>query len=120
MSSHREWHPPSGMRTQESPTAPVAEARPTIDQFDLQRFVSAQEAIYPSALAEIRNGHKRGHWMWFIFPQLAGLGRSAMAQYYAIRSLHEARAYLQHPILGERLRACAAATGSRSRRPEPR
>jgi uncharacterized protein (DUF1810 family) len=79
------------------------------DQFDLQRFVSAQAGIYHGALAEIRNGQKRGHWMWFIFPQLAGLGSSAMARYYAIRSLDEARAYLQHPILGERLRACVTA-----------
>jgi len=81
----------------------------TIDRFDLQRFVSAQEGIYSSALAEIRDGQKHGHWMWFIFPQLAGLGRSATAQHYAIRSLDEARAYLQHPILGERLRACVTA-----------
>ena len=78
----------------------------TIDRFDLQRFVSAQESIYPSALAEIRNGQKRGHWMWFIFPQLAGLGHSAMAQHYGIGSLEEARAYLAHPLLGARYREC--------------
>ncbi|WP_340315368.1 DUF1810 domain-containing protein [Rhizorhabdus argentea] len=78
----------------------------TTDRFDLQRFVSAQASIYDGALAEIRNGQKRGHWMWFIFPQFAGLGNSAMARHYAIRSLDEARAYLQHPILGERLRTC--------------
>jgi uncharacterized protein (DUF1810 family) len=80
-----------------------------MDMFDLQRFVSAQAGNYNGALAEIRNGRKRGHWMWFIFPQLAGLGNSAMARHYAIRSLDEARAYLQHPILGERLRTCVAA-----------
>lgn len=80
-----------------------------MDVFDLQRFVSAQAGNYNAALAEIRNGRKHGHWMWFIFPQFAGLGTSAMARHYAIRSLDEARAYLQHPILGERLRTCVAA-----------
>jgi uncharacterized protein (DUF1810 family) len=81
----------------------------TSDIFDLDRFVSAQEATHEGALAEIRRGRKRGHWMWFIFPQLAGLGRSAMAQHYAIRSLDEARAYLGHPVLGPRLHACVEA-----------
>lgn len=79
------------------------------DRFDLDRFVSAQNDIYDVALAEIRRGAKRSHWMWFIFPQIAGLGRSAMAQRYAIRSIDEARAFLEHPILGARLRACVAA-----------
>lgn len=76
---------------------------------DLDRFVAAQAGIYATALAEIRAGAKRSHWMWFIFPQLAGLGHSAMARAYAIGSLDEARAYLAHPVLGERLRACVRA-----------
>jgi uncharacterized protein (DUF1810 family) len=76
---------------------------------DLERFVAAQTDIYPIALAEIRRGAKRSHWMWFIFPQLAGLGRSEMAQHYAIRSLEEARVYLAHPVLGNRLRECVEA-----------
>lgn len=79
------------------------------DRFDLDRFVSAQSDIYDVALAEIRRGAKRSHWMWFIFPQIVGLGRSAMAERYAIRSIDEARAFLDHPILGGRLRACVAA-----------
>jgi uncharacterized protein (DUF1810 family) len=79
------------------------------DPFDLDRFVSAQARDYPIALAEISRGAKRSHWMWFIFPQLAGLGHSAMAQRYAIGSLEEARAYLAHPLLGSRLRRCVAA-----------
>src|SRR3954447_7127628 len=81
------------------------------DPFDLQRFVDAQDAggTYDAALAELRAGHKRGHWMWFVFPQLAGLGRSAMAQRYAISGPAEARAYLAHPVLGPRLRDCARA-----------
>ncbi|MDO8188449.1 DUF1810 domain-containing protein [Conexibacter sp. JD483] len=78
---------------------------------DLQRFVDAQEAggVYERALAELRAGRKTSHWMWFVFPQLAGLGRSEMAQRYAIGSLEEARAYLLHPLLGPRLRECCAA-----------
>ncbi|ATE65575.1 DUF1810 domain-containing protein [Rhizorhabdus dicambivorans] len=80
-----------------------------IDPFDLDRFVVAQEASHEGALAEIRRGRKRSHWMWFIFPQLAGLGRSPTAQHYAIRSLEEARGYLAHPVLGARLRSCVEA-----------
>ena len=76
---------------------------------DLDRFVAAQDGIYATALAEIRAGAKRSHWMWFVFPQLTGLGHSAMARAYAIGSLDEARAYLVHPVLGERLRACVRA-----------
>lgn len=72
-------------------------------------FLEAQVNTYDAALAEIRRGAKRGHWMWFIFPQIAGLGRSPTAQHYAIRSLAEASAYLAHPVLGSRLRECAAA-----------
>jgi uncharacterized protein (DUF1810 family) len=76
----------------------------------LARFVEAQGGgVYERALAEIRRGAKTSHWMWFVFPQIAGLGRSAMAQRYAIADLEEARAYLAHPVLGERLRACVAA-----------
>lgn len=71
---------------------------------DLQRFMDAQRETYAQALRELQHGRKRSHWMWFIFPQLEGLGRSPTAQHFALRSLHEARAYLVHPILGERLR----------------
>ena len=85
------------------------------DPFDLQRFVAAQAAVYERVRAELKNGRKQSHWMWFIFPQIAGLGHSAMAQRYAISSLHEAEAYLKHPVLGARLRECTrlvvAATG---------
>ena len=77
--------------------------------FDLERFVRAQAPVFEFALQELRRGRKTGHWMWFVFPQLAGLGRSEMSQRYAISSLEEARAYLEHPTLGPRLRACAAA-----------
>jgi uncharacterized protein (DUF1810 family) len=77
------------------------------DRFDLSRFVQAQQGIYGQAVAELRAGRKRSHWMWFVFPQLAGLGHSAMAQRYAIASLDEARAYLEHPVLGARLRECS-------------
>ncbi len=79
----------------------------TGDPFDLERFVRAQESTYATALAELRRGRKQTHWMWFIFPQLAGLGSSWTAQRYAIRSEDEARAYLDHPLLGARLRECA-------------
>ena len=77
--------------------------------FDLERFVTAQEHVYPRALAELRSGRKRSHWMWFVFPQMRGLGTSPMSQRYGIGSLAEARAYLGHPILGSRLRECAEA-----------
>jgi uncharacterized protein (DUF1810 family) len=78
---------------------------------DLERFVRAQDdgGTFARALAELTDGRKRTHWMWFVFPQLVGLGRSPTAQHYAIRSLAEARAYLAHPVLGPRLRAAAAA-----------
>jgi uncharacterized protein (DUF1810 family) len=76
---------------------------------DLERFVTAQAGTYDVALAELRAGRKRSHWMWFVFPQLAGLGRSATAAHFAIRDLAEARAYLAHPVLGARLRECAQA-----------
>lgn len=78
------------------------------DRFDLQRFVTAQAPVWPQVRAELAAGAKRGHWMWFVFPQFAGLGRSDMARHYGIRSLDEARAYAQHPLLGVRLlEACA-------------
>ena len=79
------------------------------DPFNLNRFVLAQHDDYERALAEIKNGRKRSHWMWYIFPQLDGLGSSSMAQRYAIKSADEARAYLAHPVLGSRLLACAEA-----------
>lgn len=79
------------------------------DGFDLERFVTAQERDFPGALAELRAGRKRSHWMWFIFPQIRGLGTSAMSQRYGIGDLAEARAYLAHPVLGPRLRECAEA-----------
>ena len=74
---------------------------------ELERFVEAQDPVYTGVLDELRRGRKTGHWMWFIFPQVAGLGQSVMSQRYAIGSLEEARAYLAHPILGARLRECA-------------
>ncbi len=80
------------------------------DPFDLERFVAAQDSgDYDDALAELRAGRKRSHWMWFVFPQLAGLGHSAQAQRYGVTGLDEARAYLAHPVLGPRLVACAQA-----------
>ena len=80
------------------------------EAFDLERFVAAQDGgVHERALAELRAGRKTSHWMWFVFPQLDGLGRSPTAQAYAIRSLAEARAYLEHPLLGPRLRECCEA-----------
>lgn len=75
----------------------------------LERFVAAQEGVYQEALAELRRGRKESHWMWFIFPQVAGLGSTAMSQHYAIRSRDEARRYLTHKLLGGRLVECTAA-----------
>lgn len=79
------------------------------DPFDLQRFVDAQARNYADAIDELRAGEKRSHWMWYVFPQYAGLGRSPMARQYAIGSLDEARAYLRHHVLGPRLIECATA-----------
>jgi len=76
------------------------------DPFDLQRFVNAQAPVYDRVLAELREGRKRSHWMWFVFPQIAGLGSSPMAQRYAIASRAEAAAYISHSLLGLRLREC--------------
>ena len=77
------------------------------DPFDLQRFVTAQQPVYPRVVAELTAGRKRSHWMWFVFPQLKGLGASSIARAFGIASLAEARAYLAHPVLGARLRECA-------------
>jgi uncharacterized protein (DUF1810 family) len=81
------------------------------DPYELQRFVAAQDAggTYETAVAELRAGRKRSHWMWFVFPQLAGLGQSPTSKRFAISSLDEARAYLDHPVLGPRLLECAGA-----------
>lgn len=75
-------------------------------QFDLQRFVDAQDTVYDTVRAELSAGHKRSHWMWYIFPQLAGLGRSETARHYALSGVEEAQAYLAHPLLGQRLEEC--------------
>lgn len=82
------------------------------DPFDLQRFVDAQQAEFEAARSELEAGRKVGHWIWFIFPQIKGLGHSSMSQYYAIASLTEAQAYLQHPTLGPRLRECTQLVNS--------
>jgi uncharacterized protein (DUF1810 family) len=79
------------------------------DPHNLKRFLDAQEYTFAVALKELLNGRKESHWMWYIFPQIAGLGHSPMAQRYAIRSKKEAEAYLQHKVLGDRLRECTAA-----------
>jgi uncharacterized protein (DUF1810 family) len=84
--------------------------RPVADEFDLQRFLDAQDrdGTYDRAVAELRRGRKQTHWMWFVFPQIAGLGHSETSRRYAISSLAEARAYLEHPVLGPRLTQCAS------------
>ena len=82
---------------------------PRNDAFDLDRFVAAQADVYQDALAEIRSGRKRTHWMWFVFPQIAGLGSSTTSRRFAITSAAEAKAYLEHPILGPRLLECCRA-----------
>ncbi len=76
------------------------------DRYDLQRFIEAQDKVYESVLSELRAGQKRTHWIWYVFPQIQGLGSSSMAQRYAIASREEALAYAEHPILGARLREC--------------
>jgi uncharacterized protein (DUF1810 family) len=84
------------------------------DPYDLERFVAAQDqgGTYERALRELQRGRKVSHWMWFVFPQIAGLGQSAMSRRYAIASLDEAEAYLRHPVLGPRLLACAGAVAA--------
>ncbi len=79
------------------------------DPYDLKRFLSAQDGVYDRALAELRDGLKQSHWMWFIFPQIDGLGFSSTTRFYAVKSLEEARQYLAHPVLGARLRECVEA-----------
>lgn len=79
------------------------------DAFGLERFVEAQAPVYPSALADLQRGSKRGHWMWFVFPQMRGLGRTATANFYGISGREEAEAYLAHSLLGPRLRECTGA-----------
>ena len=79
---------------------------PPIDPFDIERFVTAQAPVFETALGELRAGRKRSHWMWFVFPQLRGLGHSSTARFYGISSLDEARAYLAHALLGPRLDLC--------------
>ena len=86
-----------------------SDSRNTDDPYDLGRFLCAQADDYPQALAEIKSGQKRTHWMWYIFPQLDGLAFSSTSKHYSIKSVEEARAYLDHPILGPRLRECAGA-----------
>jgi uncharacterized protein (DUF1810 family) len=81
---------------------------PEFPGFDLERFVSAQNSQYDSILSELKRGDKRTHWMWFVFPQMAGLGYSEMSEFYGIESMEEAEAYLEHPVLGLRLRDCVA------------
>lgn len=78
-----------------------------LDRYNLQRFVEAQNPVYQRVLSELREGRKRTHWMWFIFPQIRGLGHSELAQRFSIGSLYEAEAYFEHPILGPRLRECS-------------
>ena len=85
------------------------DSRSPADPFQLSRFLSAQEVNFEQALAEIKSGRKRSHWMWYIFPQIDGLGFSETAKHFAIKSIEEARAYLAHPVLGPRLRDCAEA-----------
>jgi uncharacterized protein (DUF1810 family) len=86
------------------------------DPFNLARFIEAQNGVYEHAVAELRRGRKTSHWMWFVFPQIAGLGQSATSRHYAITSLAEAQAYLAHPVLGPRLRECASVLMSLSDR----
>ena len=86
------------------------------DPHNLQRFVDAQEASFTSALAELKQGRKRGHWIWFVFPQLKGLGHSANSEFYGISGLAETATYLKHPVLGPRLIECVQAVNSVERR----
>ena len=84
----------------------------TLDPYNLERFVKAQAPVYETVRQELEAGRKTSHWVWFIFPQITGLGRSAMAERFAITSLEEAKAYLDHPLLGPRLRACVRLVNS--------
>jgi uncharacterized protein (DUF1810 family) len=89
--------------------ASASDSRNTNDPFDLSRFLKAQEHDYERALSEIKGGEKRTHWMWYIFPQIDGLAFSSTSKHYAIKSIEEAKAYLDHPVLGPRLLECAEA-----------
>jgi len=89
--------------------ATASDTLSTNDPFDLSRFLKAHEADYEQALSEIRGGQKRTHWMWYIFPQIEGLAFSSMSRHYSIKSIEEAQAYLNHPVLGARLLECAEA-----------
>jgi uncharacterized protein (DUF1810 family) len=82
-------------------------AVPTMNNFNLDRFTTAQEQVYPRVLCELKGGRKESHWMWFIFPQIDGLGNSSTAKHYSIKNMEEAMAYLAHQVLGERLVACS-------------
>jgi uncharacterized protein (DUF1810 family) len=95
----------------------MAEVCSMSDPYNLQRFVNAQQSIYDDACRELREGRKRSHWMWFVFPQIEGLGHSALAREYAISSLEEAEAYLRHPVLGFRLEHCARLVAAINGRP---
>jgi len=95
----------------------MAEVCSMSDPYNLQRFVNAQQSIYDDACRELREGRKRSHWMWFVFPQIEGLGHSAVAREYAISSLEEAEAYLRHPVLGPRLEECARLVAAINGRP---
>ncbi len=96
----------SGTRPSRDGVVPAGEP---LTHSELERFVAAQRPAYDGALRELRSGRKTGHWMWFVFPQIEGLGQSKMSRFYAIASLDEAAAYLAHPVLGARLRECATA-----------
>ena len=87
------------------------------ESHELGRFLTAQEKVYLTALEELREGHKQTHWMWYIFPQVAGLGQSSTTVFYAIRDRAEARAYLDHPVLGQRLRECTLAVLKHKEKP---
>jgi uncharacterized protein (DUF1810 family) len=93
-----------------SPARIACRGRTVTDPFNLQRFVEAQDPVFDEVCAELRSGRKQSHWMWFIFPQIKGLGHSSTAQYYAISSKLEGEAYLNHPVLGPRLRNCTQLT----------
>lgn len=86
------------------------------DDYNLQRFVDAQQFVFNSVIAELKNGRKRGHWIWFIFPQLKGLGHSANSEFFGIASVQEAAAYLRHPVLGPRLTECVSLVNAFERR----
>jgi uncharacterized protein (DUF1810 family) len=100
---------PHGVNGRESDMIKAGDAGDGHDPFNLSRFINAQKGIYENVLTELRNGEKRTHWMWYIFPQIDGLAFSSTSKYYAIKSMEEAREYLNHPVLGKRLLECAEA-----------